>query len=522
MMKQMKPAAVLVFALASFITPLQSYADDLPEWAREYGMRSPYPDTQYVTGFGLAERGADDTEAMEYAKTAAMDDLTRKIRVHVSSSITTSTLDSGREASSSVSIVSKSISGMKLTNVNFEIAKDWKHYYALCYASKEILRTTYLNKGKEGVRQILQEKNRAEADEKDGNVGRAIERYIKLLPLFSEVLEHRAVYNVLLENRYGNDFFTATNIADVENFDGFLRLEGEIKDKIDNLQRGSVPDLDAALDKIIVMLATQQVKGGSFQVPPFLYQNSDFTSPFGNYAAQRLEALASSRIGNGREKVVIRSTYWERGGTIELIVVAKSADSGKSLGSGFALFPASSVPPQYELKPQNFEEALKTQYAIAEEAFTDGGLKVEVWTNRGRNEDVLVFSGGETLQLYFKVNQPAFLQVTYDLATGQKVLLEEAFYIGMDMVNRVVRYPYEFEVVPPFGVEHMMVAAFSEKPPPANIMVDYIGGERYEVFGDAKAVVAQSRGLRKKKDDSGNIDVRVGEAFLTITTMPKE
>ena len=517
------PAAlVLFFFFSALFAPVQAAAEDLPEWAREYGLKSPYSGGRYITGFGMAERGTEDAKSLEAAKTAALDDLIRKIRVQVSSTITTSTADSGRGASSSVSMVSKSISDMKLTNVDFEIASDWKHYYALAYALKGTLRNMHLSRGSEALQKIIQRQNRAESAENSGDIGGAIDIYIGILPYFSEVLENRSIYNVLLEGTYGSRFFSAANIGGIESADGFFRLENKIKNKINTLQKGSVPDMDAALDKIVAMLAAQQLAGGAFQVPPLLYQNSDFTSSFGNYASRKLENLVNMKLGRGGEKIAVRGTYWEKGDSIELMVVAKALDSGKSLGSGFAAFPASSVPGGYDVKPQNAEEALKTQYAIADGAFTDGGLKVDVWTNRGRNEDVLVFSGGESLQLYFKVNQPAFLQLTYDLATGEKVLLEESFYIGMDMVNRVVKYPYEFEVVPPYGVEHLMVTAFSTEPPPANVLIDYIDGERYEVFGDTKAVLAQTRGLRKKQSETGNTEVKVGEAFITLTTMPPD
>jgi hypothetical protein len=302
----------------------------------------------------------------------------------------------------------------------------------------------------------------------------------------------------------------------------FFDLEQTVQTKSEELQRKGAPDLDTALEKIVVMLSTQGVKGGDILVPPLLFQNSDFTSSFGNYASRKLESRVTSRLRGGRDKLVFRGTYWESGDSVELHIIAQSVDSGQKVGNGFSEFPVSAIPPGYDLKPQNAEEALKSQYAIADGAIVDGGLQVEVWTNRGRNEDVLVFEGGDTLQLYFKVNQPAYLQVTYDLATGEKVLLEESYYIGMDKVNQVVRYPYEFEVVPPFGVERLMVSAFSQKPPAPNVLIDYIDGERYEVFGNTKAVVAQTRGLRKKQQDSGDTDVKVGEAFLTMTTVPPE
>lgn len=125
------------------------------------------------------------------------------------------------------------------------------------------------------------------------------------------------------------------------------------------------------------------------------------------------------------------------------------------------------------------------------------------------------------MQLYFRVNQPAFLQITYNLATGEKVLLEKSFYIGMDKVNRVVKLPYGFEVIPPLGVERLIVTAFSRQPPPPNTRIAEIEGERYEVFADTNAVVAQTRGLKKKQDNSGEETMKVGETMVTLTTVPR-
>jgi len=90
------------------------------------------------------------------------------------------------------------------------------------------------------------------------------------------------------------------------------------------------------------------------------------------------------------------------------------------------------------------------------------------------------------------------------------------FYIGIDKVNRAVALPYEFEVQPPFGVEQLLVTAYSTEPPTPQTRTASIGGENYEVFGSVKEVVAKARGLGKKKK-SGR--PRVGEAMLTLTTM---
>jgi hypothetical protein len=118
------------------------------------------------------------------------------------------------------------------------------------------------------------------------------------------------------------------------------------------------------------------------------------------------------------------------------------------------------------------------------------------------------------------VNQPSFLQITYRLATGELVLLEDSFYIGSDRVNRTVPLPYEFEVQPPFGVENLVVTGYSIEPPPVNTVPKYIDGELYQVFGSLKDVVVNTRGLGRRQNSSGET-IRVGEAMLTMTTIEK-
>ncbi|TFG59851.1 MAG: hypothetical protein E4H36_13065, partial [Spirochaetales bacterium] len=421
----MKKLTILLIAAIAFLANVTNiFSQNLPEWVREYGLSSPYSGRLYVTGFGLAEKGGNDAGDLAAAKNNALEDLIRKIRVQVSSSITIETAENKAGSTTSVAMKSRSISSMKLSNVQYEIAKDSKFYYALAFVAKNTLKAAYAGKGKDAVTYILQEKARAENDEALGNAKAAIDRYVKLLPYFAEVMDNRSLFNVMIDGAPGNEFFDTAGTGEVRSADALFHLESTVRSRLDALGKGSVANLDTALDKILAMLLTQQVKGSSLQIPPFLYQNSDFTSAFGRYVAGRLENLAGSKLAGGKAKVAIRGTYWEKGDAIELMVAAKSADTGENLGTGFAQFPAHAVPSQFDIKPMNAEEALRTQYALADGAIVDGGLRVDVWTNRGRDEDVLVFSEGESLEFFFKVNQPAFLQVTYDLATGQKVLLE--------------------------------------------------------------------------------------------------
>ncbi len=103
--------------------------------------------------------------------------------------------------------------------------------------------------------------------------------------------------------------------------------------------------------------------------------------------------------------------------------------------------------------------------------------------------------------------------------TGERVLLDESFYIGQDKVNLVVRYPDEFEPVPPFGVERLVVTAFEEQPPKPDVELRTIEGYPYRVFSSIDAVYAATRGIRPKAKSNPNRDIRVGETSLTMTTV---
>lgn len=533
-MRNVRP--VFVVCLLLLFVAGASFA--LPEWVESFGTETPYDGARYITGFSMYERSGNDNEAMEAAKTGALDDLIRKVQVRVKSSITATTDETDSSSSSSVSIVSRSVSNLQLTGVDFLFEKDFENYYALAYVNKADLRRYYIDNGKRVLEELVTLEKRAETYERDGEIGPAMEIYIRMLPLFPALMEYSAIFRVLALPPAGRSsaggqvaetgsgpaggrpgFFDALDIAGHTN-SSIIELEKTVQDKVKTLEKSETADLEAALDKIAVILRRQGVRGGGLTVPALLYKQTDFSSTFGSYAARKLESLLTAKLPSGGNKTVVRGNYWENDDTIELFIVAQEVDSGGKIGAGYASFPRATLPHTYDIKPQNFAQAMEDRFQFADGAITDGGITVEVWTNKGRDDDNLVFTEGDWLQLYFRVNRPAFLQLTYNLATGAKVLLEKSFYIGINEVNRVVQLPYEFEVVPPLGVERLIVTAFSEEPPRPNTRIALIDGEQYEVFTTTRGIVAQTRGLKKKQETTDGEAVKVGEAMVTLTTVP--
>ena len=142
---------------------------------------------------------------------------------------------------------------------------------------------------------------------------------------------------------------------------------------------------------------------------------------------------------------------------------------------------------------------------------------MNLWTNKPA-DDILTFTEGEELTIYLQVNRPAFVELTYILASGIRVLLTPAaHYIGIDKVNRPVDIFPRFEVVPPFGAEQLIVTAYSTQPPVPQTVPRRIDGEAYQVFPSVEKVVANTRGLRAKQQEEP--EVLVGEARVSLTTL---
>lgn len=181
--------------------------------------------------------------------------------------------------------------------------------------------------------------------------------------------------------------------------------------------------------------------------------------------------------------------------------------------------PIEAIEDSTELEPVNIAQALQNGAALMRDAVIDGGLTIDVYTTEGTDEDVLVYEEGDTIQFFFRVNQPAFLRLTYKLATGEIVLLEDRFYIGVEMVNRPVRLPYTFTVVPPFGVERLIVTGTTTEPPPARTYPTTIDGQTYDVFDRMEDVVARTRGIAKTPTEDR--DASVGETHVVLTTIQR-
>lgn len=486
----------------------------LPQWVSSYGVITPYSNNRYITGFGISEASITKSEALEKARLQAAEDLIRKIAVEIRSSIALSITDQETNSASRLDSVSVSESQLKLEGIDYEIASDDDYFYALAYIPKTDIADIYRRTAENVGQRIIISYETAASHRENGQNSLAYQELVRLLPFLDQFEEACSIYKVVADrDLLGEmDFPLAYDRLQLSEF------VSRVHKSIDDLSGSRATTVDDAVRRMVMHLSQQGVSARSFKTAPLTYQGTDFSSQFGLYIANRLNtALSSSLIGTS-SPATVRGSYWENGDLIECAVQVQSESDGMILGSTYMAVPLNALPDRYSIRPGNHDEAIKDLLQLSEGALTDGGLNIQAWTNKGKSADTLVFTEGEAVDLYIKVNQPAFVQITYTLATGEKVLLEEAFYIGLSDVNRVVKYPQRFEVVPPFGVERLILCAFSKEPPHPGTVPKVIDGEIYQVFESAAKVVASARGLRLKAESG---EIRTGEAILALTTVPE-
>ena len=209
-------------------------------------------------------------------------------------------------------------------------------------------------------------------------------------------------------------------------------------------------------------------------------------------------------------RMLLSGTYWEEVDKITLRITLRDVETSTVKAGAVVPFDQDGIAVSF--KPQNYKQALIDQQAFTEEEFISSGLKVESWTNRG--DQNLLYTEGETMRVYVRVNRVAHVRLLYILADGRRTLLYDDHYIDQSKVNQIVEIPEEFECAEPFGAELLVVAARTDKFP--TIQTYETDGYLFLTAEDAKKAVEDTRGFKKKQKPP---EIQYNEARLVITTM---
>ena len=495
---------LLLFTLYSY--PLQILAQ--PTWVDNKG--SNYSNDRYVSGFGIATIDKDDDldEIREKSFVNAKRDLTEKIKLSIQSKqsstgrFETSGADgkSGNNYSEVFQSSVESFSSVQVVGLERLEHQDKKLYYNLVYAEKDKIYKEYkrnwdlINKD---IKQTYDQAQQLVSSNK-------FEAQKKLLSCFKKI-DYRnelesVIYAIGYKVEWDQDVVTYKHIK--------AAIEQIRQTKIE-----SVKDLSF----IIASNLTSQIKQvkGSVMVKPLRYQEANLPSPFSKYLKDYLEtdlaANSSWKISQAtqfkpnQKYNLVRGNYRKIGNNLEFRIFLQDPTSGV-LASYQVSVPVSIV----ENTTLAYIPEAQDQFENMEE-LKPSGLKVDVWTNKGKDD--LLFVEDEILKLGFKVNMPCYLRVVYYLADGSKVLFFDNYEVTAADVKNEIIYPEEFVCAEPFGIEKLQVFAKTTRFDP--LVTSYQYGYTFIEDG-RKSIAEKSRNTRGfKKTDY------LAETRLTITTMGK-
>lgn len=525
---------IIVRTLIALVWLSAVCAAEIPDWVKSQGRSSRHPDQLYLTGYGMDKPGKGEGQAvsLQRAQDFARSYLIQRIRVRIQSTIGSSAEERDQKVSTLVSSAVVATSSMEIQGLNVETYwdSDDEIAHALAYVSREKLVQLYKEKQVRLRNEIQGHLNAGKAFENSGERTRALAEYIACYPLFQQLEEARAILAV----------------SGSESMRAFQELEGEVeqdqvgvevvRDAVQRLLQRPLRTPDDLTWYLAYCLNEQaNLKNVSVLVAPPTYRDTKMGSPFSRYFKQILEhklqevarwnpvqqaGFNEPRTRDLRREgaqaagaeYILRGTYWEEDRAVRFVAALSRVSDGKTIASAETIVSDSVVgSTKLSIKPQNFESAFSDQKQFSVDEVVGAGLSLEVWTNKGTED--LIFTKGERMQAYVRVNMPCYIRFVYHLADGRRALLVDNYYIDQSKVNVVYPIPGEFECDEPFGAEFLQ--GFARTDPFEAVQTEKVGG--YDILKDGlKGFLSQQRGMKRVNQKTLQAETRV-----VMTTMEK-
>ena len=440
------------------------------------------------------------------------------------------------------------LKGFNYRNLSLDLARtDW-NTYAFAYIKRDELKQLYAKRAAElrlNINQILAS---AQAAEKAYDIEGAVKKYLSTYPLYEELKEAEIIQVGVDYAPQLNDAFTNLANAAIGSTDS-LMVHRKVVKRVEELEREqitSVEDVAAVLKSHF----SRQINGsdGEVLIEPFTYEDSMMVSDFSRELHSALQRQSEWRsVDRMRGFMNVKRTgplqfsgsYWENGDEVTVRAALRDVHTGEFLASTVVRFLETQLRSPVAFKPSNYEQAQTeieafvpnyeppiresetvTPKVLSGDRFSPiGELKVEVRTDKGSSP--LYYTAGETMKVFGRVNQPAYLRLLYILADGRRTLLHDNYYIGPSQVNNDIEIG-EFVCAPPFGTELLIVAARTETFPEIETYQE--NGYSFLVDQDPGSAARNFRGFQRipeKKDEQKNLDFQQSEAQLVLTTMEK-
>ncbi|MBN2344447.1 MAG: LPP20 family lipoprotein [Deltaproteobacteria bacterium] len=476
-----------------------------PDWVATGGDADRYPHDTYLTGIAMASGEGGLKRAM--ADAAA--DLANRISVRIEHEFTDASTETNGRVDYHVAAITRMSSDVRLSGLQYEISHQGDSVYALAYVEKAQAAAQQKLLRDQAVQSLRECMVSARKRSRSGKSAEAAMAYLSCMRHLVDGLQHDAVVRTITQR--------GTNQVQMELVSSLQR----IRDASSELVSRPATSLKEAADFLAVQLSAAGDLGNYMEaVAPFRYGTTNFSSSFGQQIALHLESALGKRLNGNtasgdspQSKFVIQGVYFQEGENIRLSATARNIDTGALQSGAEALIAKSRIPTGIALFPKNLENAMVEQRLLSEGELVDGKLRVEIWADKGRRG--VVYTEHEEIRIFIRVNAPAYVRLIYVLESGIQVPIDQGYYIDGTKVNMAVEYPDRFEVVPPFGIEHIHATAFTKPPAPLPVATRVIDGETYEVVADGLASLVRHRGIKRKKKEE------VAESLISISTLPR-
>jgi len=509
-----------------------------PDWVKSNGKSALYPEQLFLTGFSPTHLSGDNDKAncAQQAINNARGQLIQKIRVTLQTNVIGIKEESGKKFSEYFSFATQASSSLEIEGLQFDsfYDDDDEICYGFAFVKREVLIGSYNDKVKNLRKEIQSRLASGKHYEKQNNKTKAREEYLACYPLFQRLQEAQAIVTSARLSSAIESMFAELDTVVTEDEISLTK----IREALERLVQKPIHNAEDFAWNIAYDLMEQlKITNASILVMPFIYRDTKMSSQFARYFKPILETkifeLAKWKIVQQASGIqpksndiarefavasgadyVLSGSYWEETGGIKFVVTLRNVDDGAITASVIASLDSSIVSDiPYSFKPENAVQALADQKVFSSGEVINGGLNLEVWTNKGN--DNLVFTKGDTMQVYIRVNMPCYIRFIYHLADGKRALLLENHYIKEADVNRVyTNESLKFFCDAPFGGENLQVfARTEEKFEP----VETVNIDGYDILkDDLKEFVPATRGFKKVKQNTMQAETR-----LVITTMEK-
>ena len=423
------------------------------------------------------------------------------------------------------------LENFNVRNLSVDLARTDPYTYALVYIQRDRLKSIYAKHAVKLRENIQRQLQTAKVFEEALDIDNTIRAYLRTYPLY-EALKEAEIIQIGAEYplNYGKAFKRLTDAA--TDTDEKLWTHRQVIKRVEELQGAVIVTKDDILETINLQLSKQKYTSiGSVSVHPLIYEDSEMNCPF----TQEFTSILRKKFGwdtidAGRvfkktapdiDKINrglpprLSWTCWQDGDELTIRAILRDVNTGEFLASAVVQFLKSQ-----QREPLTYQPRGYAQVQIEKKAFEPGyfttervrsnsgtstpevitkhnfvpidGLTVDVWTDEGYGP--LSYTDGDTVKIFARVNQPAYLRLLYTLADQRRTLLVDNHYIGPSEVGSTVDIG-EFLCAAPFGTELLIAAARTEEFP--TIQTREENGYHILLDQDAESAAKSFRGLKE-------------------------